>query len=305
MRRLLERYRHRADVELSSNLTRDRSGEVLLRLVSTGLAFRAASANPDTCDLRALEGSLQQPAGLWADALPALRVRWPGLARLVTAENASPDSLVATLRATRDQRVSQSDRDLASLAVDQWLRSRAASDEGLGAEWNRLGFRSVPYDGSAYTYCGSILPALAARAGEGDPWADEAFLVLLDLGWCSDCSESYEGAVFDNEIYRPVIKRGEAFLSAHPRSPAWSSVALRVALAHETAWCLGAEAPPDDFPDYRTPAPRHRARALELYRLLLPRTRDSRLARAIRNKIRLLEQRRDTKCQVYYLTGEC
>ncbi len=217
----------------------------------------------------------------------------------------TPEMLEAVREAHRPG-VSEPDRDLVLLTADTWLRSRGstARDE-LGPEWNRYEFASVREYGDAFAYCGSVLKRLALRAGGEDPWADRALLVLLELGWSTDCTDTYEGAVFSNEIFVPVVKHGEEFLRAHPGARIWASVALRTALAHETAWSLGMEAPPDDFPDYRKGMKEHRQRALELYRKLLPRTHDPRMERAVRRKIRALERNQDTKCQVYYITGEC
>jgi hypothetical protein len=173
----------------------------------------------------------------------------------------------------------------------------------LGQEWARLGFRAHGDESVYWSYCGSILDSLAARVGQ-DEWCDRAFLSLLDQGWITNCSGSFEGAEFGNDLFAPVLSRGEAFLSKHPGTDVWPSVALRVALAHETLWSLSHRDDQGGYPDWKTEAPRHRRRALELYRDLMDRTRDAGFQRAIRNRIRSLEQDVDTKCTVYYLEGE-
>ena len=207
--------------------------------------------------------------------------------------------------------VSEADRDLVLLAADQWLRSRGASQEaasrgrGLGEAWARLGFHSYSAQGSSWEYCGSILDSLAARVGRNE-WADLAFLLLLDSGWVSGCGGDFEGAEFGNDLFAPVLARGEAFLAAHLDAPVRNSVALRVALAHETVWSLSKRIGVDDFyADLKATAPGHRRRALELYRDLAGHTRDAEFRRAIRSRIRSLETGADTKCTVYYLEGEC
>jgi hypothetical protein len=163
-----------------------------------------------------------------------------------------------------------------------------------------VGFWRDSYE--SVRYCGSLLPALADRVGTNE-WTDRAFIRLLDEGWSTDCGGTLEGVRFGNYVFVPVIRRGEAFLKAYPASPLWPSVALRVALAHETAWSVTSTLPWANEFDYRDDPEVDRQRAVELYKAIRPRARGVQLAAAIDRKIRMMEAGTDTKCRVYWREG--
>lgn len=296
-----------AGIEIRSTISRRREGEYRIVVERKSPSARMATVSADTCDLRLLEGGLTEPDVVWESVLRGLMERRPDLATgLVTGKTKEEDLLKAVQDAARPG-VSEADRDLVLLAADRWLRSRGTSGTlvalgaPLGESWSSFGFHSSS-DGNADVYCGSILEDLASRAGRNE-WADLAYLLLLDQGWVTDCSGDFEGADFGNDLFAPVIKRGEAFLKARPRADLWPSIALRVALAHETVWSLAKS--PDPFRDWTRVGAQHQRRALELYRKLIPQTKDVGFRRALERRVRNLEQGRDTKCRVYYLEGEC
>ena len=289
----------------------ERALGIRIERASLGLVA-AESAPPDTSDLRLFEGLPYARETVRRDLIRALGHR----ARLAKALQSSPgslDDLASVERAlaeVSDLEASPEDHDLVVLSADAWLASLPQSYDSstvarLLPPLARFGVRlgREPESGSIL-YCGSLLPSLASRVG-ANPWANRAFLLLLDQGWDTTCSDQYEGATFANEVYPSVLKHGERFLQQHPHSVLWPAVALRVALAHETAWSLSFTSDADDFPDYRSGATGHLERALELYRALVLRVRDPRFARALQSKIRLLEKGVDTQCRVYYLEGGC
>jgi hypothetical protein len=283
---------------------------IWLKRQSFGLVA-AESAPPDTSDLRLFEGLPYARETVRRDLIRALGHR-PRLAEALQSSPGSLSDLANVERALDDvthSETSAEEHALVYLAADAWLASLSQESDstivGLGHALARFGVRlgRAPESGSIL-YCGSLLPALASRAG-ANPWANRAFILLLDQGWDTTCSDQYEGALFANEVYVPVLKYGEQFLRKNPNSSIWPAVGLRVALAHETAWSLSFTSGPDDFPDYRIGASEHLARALELNRVLVSRVQDPRFAKALRSRIRLLEKGVDTRCRVYYLVGGC
>jgi hypothetical protein len=270
----------------------------------------------DSCDLRLLEVNSVQPGPLWAALLKAVAVKQPELAASLSSK-APDESLLrkAVERAMSPGAASNADRDLLLLTADQFLRHHGdpglpvTLDDELDPAWAKLGFRSYGEPTSAYwEYCGSILPTIASGAGK-DEWADRALLVLLDQGWVTDCDNTYEGTDSERELFVPVIAHGEEFLSEHLGASVWGAVALRVAMAHETAWSLehggehkGVKAG-GDSKDVSGNG-KHRERAMLLYRELASGAKDPRLRMALQSRARALETGRDTGCRVYYVQGE-
>lgn len=277
----------------------------------------ARSGAPDSCDLRLLEANSVQPGPLWAALLKAVAVKQPELAASLSSK-APDESLLrkAVERAMKPGAASNSDRNLLLLTADQFLRHHGdpglpvTLDNELDLAWTKLGFRSYGEPTSAYwEYCGSILPTIASGAGK-DEWADRALLVLLDQGWITDCSGAYEGANSGSELFVPVIAHGEEFLAQHLGAAVWGSVALRVAMAHETAWSLEHGGDHKETAgaggDSKDPSEngKHRERAMLLYRELATGAKDPMLRAALQSRARALESGRDTRCRVYDVKGD-
>ena len=263
---------------------------------------------PDSCDLRLLETSSVQPGLLWATLIKALAPRYRDLAASLSSKAPDESLLRKTIeKAMGPGGATDVDRDLLLLTADQWLRYRgdpglpATFDDELDPAWSKLGYRSHGEPTSAYySYCGSILPTIASRAGK-DEWADRALLLLLDQGWITDCSGEYEGTNSENELFVPVIAHGEDFLAAHLGSSVWGAVALRVAMAHETAWAV-AKGKGGEVAD-PTVAPKHRDRALLLYRELAKGAADPAMRLALQTRARALDAG-GAECRVYYVDGD-
>jgi DNA-binding beta-propeller fold protein YncE len=297
-------------LSLVSTESGERAFGIRIERASLGLVA-AESAPPDTSDLRLFEGQPYARETVRRDLIRALSHR-PRLAEALQSPPGSLDDLGSVERALDEVSLEASpeEHDLVYLSADAWLASLpqgydASTVARLHHSLVRFGVRlgREPESGSIL-YCGSLLPSLASRVG-ANPWANRAFLLLLDQGWDTTCSDQYEGATFANEVYPPVLKHGEQFLQKNPNSSIWPAVALRVALAHETAWSLSFTSDANDFPDYRIGASEHLERALELNRALVLRVLDPSFARALRSRIRLLEKGVDTHCRVYYLEGGC
>jgi DNA-binding beta-propeller fold protein YncE len=285
--------------------------EIRVERASFGL-LTAESAPQDTADLRLLEGMPYDRESARGDLIRALSHR-PRLASALWTNPGSIQDLAeiaASLESVKGPGSDPQEHDLVHLAADVWLASLQpfrGNDSQVPREMREslkaFGVRfSEGFEGEI-RYYGSLLPALASRVGE-NPWTNCAYVLLLDQGWETDGGGRYEGAEFANEVFQPVLKHGEEYLRTSRRSSLWSSVALRVALAHETAWSLGFATYYGDFPDYKTGAGAHRTRALELYRDLRQSIRDPRFAKAVDRKIQMLDRGRDTKCRVYYLEYE-
>jgi hypothetical protein len=285
-----------------------RGESIQMEIVRTSVQFDIADTSADSPDLRLLEGGLTESDGIWELLVSDLQNRTQ-LARDMIAGTMLPESLLAVVQQTSGPDSVRMSHDLALLAADQWLRSfrmggtPSSQREPLGPEWERLGFYSARGDGW-YDYCGSVLRGLAERVGE-NRWTDRAFLILLDQGWVTDCSGDFGDDTFGNDLFMPVLAHGDAYLRDHAGGEIWPSVALRVALAHETVWSLSKDRFMNDYYDLRPRAPAHRQRALELYRKLVGMTRDPRMQRGIEKKVRALERDEDTNCRVYYIEGEC
>ena len=279
---------------------------ILLSVVSSvPRSLTAMEAVPDSCDLRGLEGT-KESAQIWKDLSQALVSRWPDLARAVAAETLTEQQLLDVVRKAHGPGVGVADRDLVLLTADQWLRSSGTSGSlvarrhALAEGWNAYGFTLARVEGEVWVYCGSALPALAARVGT-NAWADRAFLILLDQGWLVDCGTDFEGAEFGNDRFAPVLRHGEKFLRENPRSTLWASVALRVAMAHETVWSLSQVSFQRDFRDsLDVKGPVHRCRAAELYRAVAKRSGKPSLREAVERRAIRLERGEDTKCLMYY-----
>ncbi len=275
---------------------------IRLERESTGMQ---TTGNVDACDLRILEGRLTELAGTWEMLFPALRARRPQLADAILSNRLTDESLLEEVRRVLAPDFPEADRDLVLLAADQWLRPPDAPDRpaprrhNLDEKWNAIGFRNSDARGLG-RYYGSILPSLAARTGQNE-WADRAFLLLLDQGWLTDFHASFEGPDVSNEKFVPVLIHGEAYLAANASSALRPSVALRVAMAHETAWSRGRG---EEDRERRAKVQEHRRRAIELYREVAPRTQDPALRRAIEERVQTLD-RGQSGCIVYMITGEC
>lgn len=127
---------------------------------------------------------------------------------------------------------------------------RALAALGLRAGWEPLG-------SSLFTDLDLLHRVVRDHAGQ--PWADVAYLRLLDRGW------SGGAPCFDTmDVFRPVIDQGEAFLEANPDHPLRAEFAWRVALAYETWWSLSnaGEDPYAEASRYREGASRARRGAL-------------------------------------------
>jgi hypothetical protein len=277
-------------------------------------ASPAAAANadaPDSCDLRLLEPNSVEPRPLWIALLKALRPKYADLAGSLASKAPDESLLRKTIeKAMGPGGASDVDRDLLLLTADQWLRYRGDSglpatfDDELDPAWGKLGFRAHGEPTSAYySYCGSILPTIASRAGK-DEWADRALLLLLDQGWITDCSGEYGDTDSSNDLYTAVISHGEEYLAAHLGSTVWGAVALRVGMAHETAWSLGKDVSGGAHGGDSSARPKHRERALLLYRELAKGAADPQFRLALQTRARALDAGVDTGCKVYYVTGD-
>jgi hypothetical protein len=203
-------------------------------------------------------------------------------------------------------RASDEERRFLALLAHHWLRRMPCWEDSsqvrgferrlafLGARWH-----SVPtFDVGDLCYCGSVLVGLA-RAPDADIWAAQAFLELLDQGWLSDCGDDYGGGGFGNELYLPVIRHGEEYLRTSGRSRLARAVALRVALAHETAWSVQAA---DTAECWTGPGPEeHRRAALRGYERLFHAASEPTFRAALRERIGRLRAARDTGCRVYWI----
>lgn len=211
------------------------------------------------------------------------------------------------LVAIREGGVSQQERDLVVLAADLWIRSVSASCGAALLIADSLGDFGVRaergYDGYADVYCGTLLEPLAERPNS-TPWASRAFLTLLDQGWVGACRDSFGENAYGNDQFMAVIEHGERFLMAYPESPIRQAVALRVALAHETAWSIHKW---DDtyFSHESWNADAERRRAIELYDEVARKTNGRELRTAIEERLGKLRRDEDTGCRVYYLESGC
>jgi hypothetical protein len=183
-------------------------------------------------------------------------------------------------------------RDLLLLASDSILGNFYSTDT---SEVRRLRADLIPlkveinpyYDGLGY--CGSLLRPVAVRVGK-NRWADWAFARMQFLGWDTDCRCG------NGDLFRQVIRRGNAFLKQHPHSPATREVAFSIAQAHETAWSMSLASADDEVNParYRSEAPEHRRLAIEGYRRLLPTIRKPELHWRMRMRLRRIELYFDT-----------
>lgn len=269
------------------------------------------SVSSDTADLRLLEGMPYDRETLRVELIRALRHR-PLLAEALATHPSSLDHLPtidAALNEVARLGSDQTEHDLVHLAADIWLTFLPAFRENESESYRKVrdslrehGVRIHRDSYEAIRYCASLLPPLADRVGANE-WTDRAYVRLLDEGWSSDCGGNLEGTFFSNMLFIPVMRRGEVFLEAHGRSPLWPAVALRVALAHETAWSYGAFTRHAAYLGYEGDPQVDRRRAIELYKAIKPQATDPRLADALSRRIQLLEQGTDTGCRVYFPQG--
>ena len=191
-------------------------------------------------------------------------------------------------------------RDLLLLASDSILGNFYSADSSeernLRADLMALKVEIDPsphYGGLGY--CGSLLRSPAARAGT-NRWTDWAFARMQFLGWDTD------GSCGTGDLFRQVIRRGNAFLKLYPNSPAASEVALSIAQAHETAWSMSLAPTDDEFVNaarYRGEAPEHRRLAIEGYRRWLPTIQRPELRWRMRVRLRRIELNFDTGSRVF------
>ncbi len=207
--------------------------------------------------------------------------------------------------------------DLVVVAADQWLRRLGHFWEMSGVEPGQgplalkvledtlrgYGVRFGHALEGGRAYCGSLLTTLANRP-ESSRWAGVAFVTLLEQGMVTDCGYDFGYLRFTNDLFAPVIRHGEGFLGEYPGSSYWPAVALRVALAHETAWSVGKSFP-EDYPEESRNGDFHRTRAVQLYEAVSARSPSTKLKEAIQDRLRDLRRNRDTGCRVYYLELGC
>ena len=137
---------------------------------------------------------------------------------------------------------------------------------GLSFQWSELG--------ATWVYSHDLLWEVW-RDYSTSPWADDAFVQLLARNWDTsfDCKK---GA----DAFRPVIRQGKDFLSAHPRSRYRTEISYLLAQAHETWWSLSrakvctaaGQSDCDEYADpdkYQQGAAEARRRAMDYYRQVL------------------------------------
>jgi hypothetical protein len=230
-----------------------------------------------------------QAAAVWAmfSVVPPARLSLPYLA-----------IVKKTLSEIRQREIPEVERDLVLLAADLWIRSVSAN---CGAELIADSLRDVGvrvergYDADAY--CGTLEEALARRA-DSTLWASRAFLILLDQGWVGACRSDFGENAYATDLFMAVIEHGERFLASHAESPIHDAVALRVALAHETAWSID-KWDSTYFLHESWNAEAERRRAIELYDEVARNTHVKDLRAAIDSRLRMLRRDQDTGCRVY------
>lgn len=215
------------------------------------------------------------------------------------------------LAAIQGPETSREQRNLVNFAVDQWLRSlRWLSDEKSPPERQQLAMELADFgvrfahhpEANEWIYCGSLLQTLAEDPGT-DRWAASAFVTLLEGGSFAPCDPGDDGGWFRDGIFPAVIRHGEEFLSRYPDLQLWPTVALRVALARETAWSL-ATTTPDQFPELSKDSEANRARAIELFRRLESLAQGPRFKQGIGVHLRILELQLDSGCRTYLVDPE-
>lgn len=180
------------------------------------------------------------------------------------------------------------------------LRQRLATD---GFE-----FSYFELDGGWY-YTHNLLWQVWKDYGQTD-WGEWAFVLLLENGW-------YAGHACRNgsDEVRPVIRHGEGFLAARPRSRLRLQVMFLVAQAYETWWSIGllpecktgkepgCEQEEDEEVDpskFRDGAPMAREKAIAYYKRVLRLAPESPEGQDARERLPLLESGKDTDQRRFY-----
>jgi hypothetical protein len=283
-------------IRLNGTATTIDSLEIELRTDRLDAAFALQDWKANEADLWNPDPDRAERLG---DQAAALRRRWPALALAVRADSARSNDLAPMLTALREARnthLSHEERDLLLFTGHTWLGWYASSIRDRDSTRALALARSVAEFGGTvhltaddvWCYGSTALDVLAARAGQ-DRWADEAFLLRIRQGWEVPCSLCGADSTFGPDEWKEVIRRGEAFLTAHADSPIVPAVTLLVAEAHETAWSLSKTGNVgEDYIDpepYRLDAPAHRLAAIELYGRFLGARPDDPQAGAIRRRL--------------------
>ena len=130
-------------------------------------------------------------------------------------------------------------------------------------------------------------------------WGEEAFVLLLRRGWRTTvfCDES-------PDEFRAVIREGERFLTARPRTRLRAPVVLALAWAYETWWSASRARPGQGYVDdpgvYAAGATDARARAIARYDEALRLGVASPLAADARRRAARLRQGTDTEQRIFY-----
>lgn len=116
-------------------------------------------------------------------------------------------------------------------------------------------------------------------------WGRQAFLMMTRLGWSRGaCTEG-------PDQFREVIRHGEAFLHAYPRSEVSDSIRLELARAYETWWNLSlpnAGEPGNEAARYKAGASTAKQRGIELYQEYLSRQKTA--APEARERLKALQE---------------
>jgi hypothetical protein len=130
-------------------------------------------------------------------------------------------------------------------------------------------------------------------------WGEEAFLLLLRRGWRTTvfCGER-------PDEFRAVIREGEQFLAAHPRTRLRAPVVLALAWAYETWWSASRARPGQGYVDdpgvYAAGAAEARTHAIARYDEALRLGIASPLAGDARRRLVRLRQGTDTEQRIFY-----
>ena len=169
-------------------------------------------------------------------------------------------------------------------------RSEAFGPRRLSWIWAPLG--------SSWVYDHALLWTVW-REHPTTTWGEEAFLLLLRLGWDTEvlCKDSPDD-------FRDVIREGERFLGAHPTTSLRREVVLTLAWAYETWWSASraqaGQGYVDDPGAYAPGSARARARAIARYEEALRLGLERALAADARRRLETLKQGGDTGQRIFY-----
>jgi hypothetical protein len=171
-----------------------------------------------------------------------------------------------------------------------------------------LEFRYVELGGGWY-YMHNLLWRVWKDYGQTD-WGEWAFVLLLESGW--DTSQVCRNG---NDQVRPVIRHGEGFLAARPRSARRLEVMFLVAQAYETWWSVGLlpecktgkgpgceqeENEEVDPSSFRLGASTARGKAIAYYKRVLRLAPASPEGQDARRRLPLLESGKNTNQRRFY-----